>query len=71
MIFAFKYMHMSLGYEILINSFLHILFLNKRIKIQDGCQSFPIIAATKNCLCYINILKRQVMSQKCSNKLFV
>ena len=34
MIFAFKYMYM-------------LLFLNKRIKIQDGCQSLPIIAATK------------------------
>ena len=47
MIFAFKYIYMLLGYETLINSFLNKLFLNKRIKIQDGCQSFPIIAATK------------------------
>ena len=47
MIFAFKYMYMLLGWETLINSFLHKLFLNKRIKIQEGCQSFPIIAAKK------------------------
>ena len=32
MIFAFKYMYMLLGVT-LINSFLHKLFVNKRIKI--------------------------------------
>ena len=53
------------------SSFLDILFLNRIIKIQDGCQSFQITMATKNCLCYFNILKRQVLSYKCPNKLFV
>ena len=46
MIFAFKYMYMLLGVT-LISSFLQKLFFNQRIKIQDGCQSFPMIAATK------------------------
>ena len=48
MIYAFKYMYMLLGVKkTLINSFLQILFLNKRIKVHDDCQSLPIIAATK------------------------
>ena len=47
MIFAFKYMYMLLGVRNLHNLFLDKLFLNKRINIQDGCQSFPIIVATK------------------------
>ena len=48
MIFAFKYMCMLLVVRNLDKFvFLHILFLNKRIKIQDDCQSFPIIAATE------------------------
>ena len=42
MIFTFKYMYRLLGVRNLDK-----LFLNKRINIQDGCQSFPVIAATK------------------------
>ena len=64
MIFAFKYMYMLLGYKTLINSFLHKLFLNKRVKIQDGCQSFPIIAATKIARGTLTFLKLQVLSPK-------
>ena len=55
MIFAFKYMYMLLGVRNLDKFVLHKLFLNKRFKIQDGCQSFPIIAATKTASVTLNL----------------
>ena len=70
MIFAFKYMYMLLGVRNLDKFVLHKLFLNKRTKIQDGCQSFPIIAATKTARVTLTFWNKYC-HQKCSNKLFV
>ena len=46
MIFAFKYMYMLLGVRNIDEFVFTYIVPHKRIKIQGGCQSFPIIAAT-------------------------
>ena len=33
------------------------VLLSRGLKIQDGCQSWPLIA-TKNCSCYMNYFER-------------
>ena len=64
MIFAFKYMYLLLGVRNLGNLFLHKLFLNERIKNPRRLPIIPNNCSYKNCPCYINILKRQVLSPK-------
>ena len=47
MIFAFNYMYMLLGLRNLDLFVFAYIVPQKRIKIKDDFQSFPIIAATK------------------------